>query len=98
MIVVRWIRAFVRFWVDFVVGDNWTVAAAVAAALVATWGLVRSGADAWWLTPLIAVLATILSLTRSATGTRRRITGPGSARPRGADRAATPPHTPAEPQ
>jgi hypothetical protein len=27
MIVVRWIRAFVGFWIDFVLGDDWTVAA-----------------------------------------------------------------------
>jgi hypothetical protein len=26
MIVVRWLRAFVRFWSDVVVGEDWTVA------------------------------------------------------------------------
>jgi uncharacterized membrane protein len=40
MIAVRWLRAFADFWIGFVVGDDWTVAATVLLALVATWGLV----------------------------------------------------------
>jgi hypothetical protein len=71
VIVVRWIRAFVGFWVDFVVGDDWTVAATVAVALLATWGLTRAGVPAWWLTPLAAVLATAFSLRRAARPSRR---------------------------
>ena len=47
MIVVRWIRAFVDFWIDFVVGDDWTVAATVLAALLVTWGLQRAAFPAW---------------------------------------------------
>jgi lysylphosphatidylglycerol synthetase-like protein (DUF2156 family) len=72
VIVVRWIRAFVLFWVDFVVGDDWTVAAAVAAALLGTWGLLRAGVDAWWLTPVVAVLATVVSLRRTTLRDRAR--------------------------
>jgi hypothetical protein len=66
MIVVRWLRAFVRFWVDFIVGDDWTVAAAVLGALVLTWLLVRTGLPAGWLLPVAAVGATALSLRRAA--------------------------------
>lgn len=66
MIVLRWLRAFVLFWVDFVVGDDWTVAAAVTAALLATYGLHRAGVPAWWLTPVVAVAATAVSLRRSS--------------------------------
>jgi hypothetical protein len=72
MILFRWIRAFVMFWVDFIVGDDWTVAAAVTAALLATWGLVRADVNAWWLTPVVAVLATAISLRRSALRERAR--------------------------
>jgi lysylphosphatidylglycerol synthetase-like protein (DUF2156 family) len=72
VIVVRWIRAFLLFWVDFVVGDDWTVAAAVAAALLGTWGLLRAGVDAWWLTPVVAVLATVVSLRRTTLRDRAR--------------------------
>jgi len=69
MIVVRWIRAFVDFWIGFVIGDDWTVAATVLAALLATWGLVHAGVPAWWLLPFAALGSTAVSLRRSA---RRR--------------------------
>jgi hypothetical protein len=67
MIVVRWIRAFVAFWVDFIVGDDWTVAAAVLAALLATWGLQRAGLPAWWLLPATVIASTTVSLRRATT-------------------------------
>lgn len=65
MIVWRGLRAFARFWVDFVVGDDWTVAAAVAVGLAATAGLVALGVPAWWLLPVVVVAATVGSLWRS---------------------------------
>src|ERR1700710_331755 len=39
MIVLRWLRAVGAFWVDFIVGDDWTVAASLALALAPTRGL-----------------------------------------------------------
>jgi hypothetical protein len=66
MIVVRWIRAFVDFWIDFVIGDDWTVAATVLVALLATWGLVSAGVPAWWLLPVAALGSTAVSLRRAA--------------------------------
>jgi hypothetical protein len=66
MIVVRWIRAFVDFWVDFIVGDDWTVAATVLVALLGTWGLVHAGLAAWWLLPAAALGSTALSLRGAA--------------------------------
>jgi uncharacterized membrane protein AbrB (regulator of aidB expression) len=65
MIVVRWIRAFVGFWIDFVVGDDWTVAATVLVALLGTWGLHRAGLPAGWLLPAAAIGATAVSLRRA---------------------------------
>lgn len=65
MIAVRWLRAFVAFWVDFVVGDDPTVAGAVALALLGTWGLSAAGVAAWWLLPAIVVAATAASLRRA---------------------------------
>jgi hypothetical protein len=66
MIVLRWIRAFVDFWVDFVVGDDWTVAATILVALLGTWGLVQAGLAAWWLLPAAALGSTAVSLRRAA--------------------------------
>ena len=71
MIVVRWISAFVEFWIDFVVGDDWTVAATVLAALLGTWGLQRAGLPAWWLLPAAVIGITTVSLRRATKGAHR---------------------------
>jgi hypothetical protein len=64
--VVRGVRAFVMFWVDFIIGDDWTVAATVALALLGTWGLTRAGVTAWWLLPLCVLTVTAVSIRRAA--------------------------------
>jgi hypothetical protein len=63
--VLRGIRAFAMFWVEFVIGDDWTVAAVVALALLGTWGLTRAGVVAWWLLPLAVLAVTTVSLRRT---------------------------------
>ena len=45
---LRGLVAFGRFWYGFIIGDDWTVAAAVAAALVVTWLLHTAGVAALW--------------------------------------------------
>jgi hypothetical protein len=66
MIVWRWITAGVKWWlVTFVIGDDWRVAARIAVALLATWGLVGADVLAWWLMPLAVLYATVRSLHRS---------------------------------
>ena len=65
MIVWRWIKAGVKWWlVTFVIGDDWRVAARIAVALLATWGLVETGVAAWWLLPVAVLYATVRSLHR----------------------------------
>ncbi len=49
------IRAFGHFWYDFIVGDDWRLAAAAAVALGVTAIVAHADATAWWLTPLIVV-------------------------------------------
>ena len=64
------IRAFGLFWYDFVVGDDWRVAAAVAIALAATYGVTRAtNVAAWWIVPVALVILLPVSLWRA---TRRR--------------------------
>jgi hypothetical protein len=41
MILVRFVRGFLRFWYDFVIGDDWKIAASVAVVLIAGALLVR---------------------------------------------------------
>jgi hypothetical protein len=56
-VLLGWLRGFGRFWYGFIIGDDWTVAATVAVALVVTWLLHRAGVAAWWLLPLATVVA-----------------------------------------
>ena len=64
--LASWIAGFARFWYGFIVGDDWTVAATVAVALVVTLGLRVAGLPAWWLVPLTVIAVVGLSLRRSA--------------------------------
>jgi hypothetical protein len=64
---VNALRSFGRFWWDFVVGDDWRVAAGIVVALGATKLLTASGINAWWLPPPVVVLLLGMSLTRAAT-------------------------------
>jgi len=61
---VRRIKAFGRFWWDFVVGDDWRAAAGVVIAIGATAALVAGGVDAWWLLPVAVATILWVSLRR----------------------------------
>jgi hypothetical protein len=53
----RRLRAFFAFAYDFVVGDDWRIAAGVVAGLALTYAVSRTSVPAWWLLPaLVAVL------------------------------------------
>jgi hypothetical protein len=43
---MRYVTAFLRFWYNFIIGDDWSVAAGVAPALSATTVLVQQGLPA----------------------------------------------------
>jgi hypothetical protein len=60
------LRSFARFWWDFIVGDDWRLAAGVALALSATWLLAREADEAWWLLPLAIAVVLALSVWRVA--------------------------------
>jgi hypothetical protein len=64
-VILGWLTGFGRFWYGFIAGDDWTVAATVLAALVATALLHTAGVAAWWLTPAAAVAAVGQSLRRT---------------------------------
>jgi hypothetical protein len=50
---MRFVRGFGQFWWDFIVGDDWKIAAVIATTLVIL-GFVAAGAatDASWLAPV----------------------------------------------
>jgi hypothetical protein len=53
---MTFLTSFVRFWSDFVIGDDWTIAAAVVGALAITAVLAQAGVASWWLLPLAVLL------------------------------------------
>jgi hypothetical protein len=59
------VRSFGRFWWNFIVGDDWRVAAGVALALGVTYLLARGGIDAWWFLPLAIAVVLAGSLRRA---------------------------------
>ncbi|HEV8649940.1 MAG TPA: hypothetical protein VG276_11185 [Actinomycetes bacterium] len=64
-LVLGWLKGFGRFWYGFVIGDDWTVAATVAVALLVTWLLHTAAVATWWLPPLAAVVVVGASLRRA---------------------------------
>jgi hypothetical protein len=64
--IVSWPVAFLRFWYHFIIGDDWTVAAAVALGLILTALLNSRHVTAWWLIPLIVITMLGMSLRRAS--------------------------------
>jgi hypothetical protein len=68
---VRYVRAFGRFWWDFIVGDDVRSAAALAVLLAVTWLLTDRGLDVWWLLP-VGVAAILIGAVRRLAYARDR--------------------------
>ena len=67
---MSYVVRFGRFWWDFIVGDDWTSAALVGLALIATGLAVNASLNPWWLMPPAVVLALYLSLRRATRASR----------------------------
>ncbi|GAC1484687.1 MAG: hypothetical protein PVSMB9_10560 [Candidatus Dormibacteria bacterium] len=63
---LSWIVGFGRFWYHFIIGDDWTMAVAVAVGLVVTAVLNARGILAWWLIPLIVIAMLGISIRRAS--------------------------------
>jgi hypothetical protein len=60
------LRAFGAFAYDFVIGDDWLVAVAVAITLAVIYGLTHAAKlSAWWLMPAVLVVLLPVSLWRA---------------------------------
>jgi hypothetical protein len=66
------VRRFGRFWWDFIVGDDWRVAAGVLLAFGLTALLATTSVPAWWLLPLAVAAVLWLSLRRAVRSAARR--------------------------
>jgi hypothetical protein len=65
----RRVRAFLAFVYDFVIGDDWRIAAAVAVGLAVTYAVSQTSVPSWWVMPALLVIALPATLWRA---TRRR--------------------------
>ena len=62
---MRYVRSFAAFWWNFIVGDDWRVAAGIVIALCLTAALTDFGWSAWWLLPLAVAVLLARSLQRA---------------------------------
>jgi hypothetical protein len=63
---MRQLKSFGAFWYDFIIGDDWHVAALIVAGLALTALLTHvAHVNAWWLLPLVAFAALAWSLRRA---------------------------------
>jgi hypothetical protein len=60
------LRAFGRFWFEFVIGDDWRLAAGALVALVLAGIVAHAGGSAWWIVPLAVSLLLGVSVLRAS--------------------------------
>jgi hypothetical protein len=63
---MKYVTSFGRFWWDFIVGDDWRIAAGLVVALGISALLVNQSIAAWWLLPVAVVGLLGVSLLRDA--------------------------------
>ena len=56
------IGQLLQFLWDFVIGDDWRIAVAVAASLLLTLALANDGATVWWILPLVVLVMLSVSV------------------------------------
>jgi membrane protein implicated in regulation of membrane protease activity len=65
--MTRRLAAFVTFWYEFIVGDDWLVAVGVVCALALTCALqINTEAPVWWVLPAAVLILLPASLWRMA--------------------------------
>ena len=65
---MKQLKSFGAFWYDFIIGDDWHVAALIVAGLALTAVATHvAHVNAWWLLPLVAFAALAWSLHRATT-------------------------------
>ncbi len=69
---MRYLIGFLRFWRDFLIGDDVWGALIGIAGFVLTWFLVRAGIVAWWLLPVTVVASVAFSVWRKVREARAR--------------------------
>jgi len=63
---MRFVARFAKFWYDFIVGDDWRVAAGVVAMIAVVFAAAHHDVNAWWLLPLAAMVQLGMSVALEA--------------------------------
>jgi hypothetical protein len=61
---MKWLSQFARFWYDFIVGDDWTIAVAVVGVVAITDVVANAGRVAWPIVPIGVGVVLALSVQR----------------------------------
>ena len=61
---MTYLKHFLLFWYDFIVGDDWMIAAGVVMALGVSAALARRDVNAWWVMLVAVVVLLAASLWR----------------------------------
>jgi len=59
---MTWLAAFGRFLWDFIIGDDWRIAAGVVVALGVTALVAGTAVAAWWILPLAVIGLLVVSV------------------------------------
>lgn len=51
--IMQYVSAFFKFWQDFIIGEDWTIAATVVWGVALIFGLVGAFVNSWYLLPII---------------------------------------------
>jgi hypothetical protein len=69
---VKHLKSFALFWVDFIIGDDYWVAAGIVATLGLCAAVSKTSVPAWWIAPLGVLGILTISVIRGALGTRKQ--------------------------
>jgi|GraSoiStandDraft_35_1057300.scaffolds.fasta_scaffold1588764_2 hypothetical protein len=59
------LRAFGQFWYDFVIGDDWRLAAGALVALALAGLVAHAEHSAWWIVPFVVAVLLSISVLRA---------------------------------
>jgi hypothetical protein len=70
--MTRRLKAFGLFWYDFIIGDDWSVAAGVVIALALIAILSKTSVPSWWILPVVVIGLLPVSVWREIRAKRRK--------------------------